>query len=522
MGDLQAAELEDGSSRPEEDAVFEPASVLRMLWADPQNMPEHLALWSLKEFGPRASSAVEKLRSSHPAAEPGELEQLVIERQTRVSMTEGAFVGGPFIVLLPVAFCAALLAQAQMAFELATLAGCAPNDGMRAADLLVLQGAYASTSDASAALAKMARDPKSREGKRLPRGTRVEHDQAHGVLARCHRVGRREAEPAALRARDSWGRDRVPGRTRAPARLGPVHGDGVPKERASDGRTGDAVLRREDRAEAGVTIRKAQTVRIGMSAGLARMLALISLPVRGRLDRVADRHRHRRREVAQRLHPADRYLRAGHARLVRVPQVAPAPPAAGETGRGVAALTSTYRQPSTPPRSLRDRATAAGKDAGANARKASDALVEAVGGLADQAIDLVLRSDKPVTSAAEGKRLLAGEADIEALADKIQRVVLLSRPVVRTLARGSRFARVPWVMLASSTLSIAVAVRTRRARAPGARLARRPPARARRRARLPTRHSSGSSRSTSTSTRSELRTWPTTGCASSGSHASGC
>jgi hypothetical protein len=38
-------------------------------------------------------------------------------------MTEGAFVGGPFIVLLPVAFGAALLAQAQMALELAVLAG---------------------------------------------------------------------------------------------------------------------------------------------------------------------------------------------------------------------------------------------------------------------------------------------------------------------------------------------------------------------------------------------------------------
>jgi len=61
--------------------------VLRLLWADPQNMPEHLALWSLKHFGPRASFAVAKLRDSHPDAEPGDLERIVIERQTRVSMT---------------------------------------------------------------------------------------------------------------------------------------------------------------------------------------------------------------------------------------------------------------------------------------------------------------------------------------------------------------------------------------------------------------------------------------------------
>src|SRR5205823_7229198 len=123
-------------------------------------MPEHLALWSLKRFGPRASSAVEKLRSSHPDADQGELDRMVIEHQTRVSMIEGALVGGPFIVLIPVAFCAALLAQAQMALELAALAGYATDDEMRAADLLVIQGAYASTPEAAAALARMTRDPK--------------------------------------------------------------------------------------------------------------------------------------------------------------------------------------------------------------------------------------------------------------------------------------------------------------------------------------------------------------------------
>jgi hypothetical protein len=48
------------------------------------------------------------------------LEAAVVEHQTP-STTEGAFVGGPFIGLLPVAFCAAMLAQAQMELEV----GCA-------------------------------------------------------------------------------------------------------------------------------------------------------------------------------------------------------------------------------------------------------------------------------------------------------------------------------------------------------------------------------------------------------------
>ena len=117
-------------------------------------------------------------------------------------------------------------------------------------------------------------------------------------------------------------------------------------------------------------------------------------------------------------------------------------------------------QPSTPSRSLRDRASSAGKSGGANARNASGALVEAVGRLADKAIDRVLLTDKRITSAAAGKRLLAGEADMEALAGDIQRVVLLAVPVVRRLARGARLTRVPWVMVASSAVSIGIAVRT--------------------------------------------------------------
>ena len=123
-------------------------------------------------------------------------------------------------------------------------------------------------------------------------------------------------------------------------------------------------------------------------------------------------------------------------------------------------MTSDHAQPDTPPRSLRDRAKSAGKGGGADARNAGDALVEAVGGLADHAIDRVLLTDERVTSAAEGKRLLAGEAELEARADKIQRVVVAAVPVVRRVARGARFTRVPWVMVASSAVSIGVAVRT--------------------------------------------------------------
>jgi hypothetical protein len=84
-------------------------------------------------------------------------------------------------------------------------------------------------------------------------------------------------------------------------------------------------------------------------------------------------------------------------------------------------------------------------------------LLDAVGGLVDQVIDRILLSPDRVTSAAEGKRLMAGDDDTEAFTDTLQRVAVIATPIVRTVARGSRFLpRVPWVLVASTTASLVV------------------------------------------------------------------
>ena len=86
-------------------------------------------------------------------------------------------------------------------------------------------------------------------------------------------------------------------------------------------------------------------------------------------------------------------------------------------------------------------------------------LVDAISSLYDHAIDRLLLTDERVTSAAEGKKELAGDDDTEVMADQVQRVVVLAVPVVRTLARGARFTRVPWVLVASTAFSIASTLR---------------------------------------------------------------
>jgi hypothetical protein len=109
---------------------------------------------------------------------------------------------------------------------------------------------------------------------------------------------------------------------------------------------------------------------------------------------------------------------------------------------------------------LRARATSAGRAAGATTQRVGAELVEAVGELADAAVDRVLLTEDRVTSAAEGRRRLAGASDTEALSDKVQRVVVLATPIVRIVARGARFTRLPWAMIASSSVSIGLTVRT--------------------------------------------------------------
>lgn len=109
------------------------------------------------------------------------------------------------------------------------------------------------------------------------------------------------------------------------------------------------------------------------------------------------------------------------------------------------------------------RSIGAGKKAGANATRAGDSLVRAVGKLVNLAVDEMLLGDRRVVSAAEGRRLLAGDEQTESRADDIQRIVVLAVPVIRALSRGARVAKVakvPWVFVASSAVAVGVAVRT--------------------------------------------------------------
>lgn len=86
-------------------------------------------------------------------------------------------------------------------------------------------------------------------------------------------------------------------------------------------------------------------------------------------------------------------------------------------------------------------------------------LGRSAGDVVHEAFDRLLSSDTVVTTAAEARRLLADHEDTEELTDAIQRFVAIATPVVRIALRGARFTRIPWVLVASSAVSIGVTVR---------------------------------------------------------------
>jgi hypothetical protein len=87
------------------------------------------------------------------------------------------------------------------------------------------------------------------------------------------------------------------------------------------------------------------------------------------------------------------------------------------------------------------------------------ALVRAAGNLLDDLVDRLLRTDERVASAAQGKLLIAVDDEMEEVAERVQRFVAVATSAVRVLARGARFPRVPWVLVASTAVSLTTTVR---------------------------------------------------------------
>ena len=140
-----------------EDAEWESSHAIRHLLkdlrSDPAHLPERLAQFAVRELGDRADASVAARQEDD--SDLADLQATLATHGVRRTIGRGAVVGGPFMLLIPAAFCAALLAQMRMALELGAAAGWPAADHRRVADLLYLQNVYPSVDEARAALTHM-------------------------------------------------------------------------------------------------------------------------------------------------------------------------------------------------------------------------------------------------------------------------------------------------------------------------------------------------------------------------------
>ncbi|MFD0531601.1 hypothetical protein ACFQ1I_41485 [Kitasatospora arboriphila] len=153
-------------------APWPPIDLLGRIRHDPTHMAERAALFGVERLGRESVERLAKMRRSVP---PEQLKHTVIERGVHTAIAEGAFVGGPFMGLIPVMFCAALLAQGRMVLELAELSGRSATDPERAVDMLVLQGAYPTREEARRAIAEL---PEPERRRACPKARRRAREKA--------------------------------------------------------------------------------------------------------------------------------------------------------------------------------------------------------------------------------------------------------------------------------------------------------------------------------------------------------
>jgi hypothetical protein len=135
----------------DEPAQGPPANLWDRLRADPLRAPEHVAL-AASEFHAPAAAAWADRRKRVYGTDPKTLAQMARRRHVNLASMEGAATGvGGFITLIPDLVGLAWI-QSRLVFFVAAAYGFDPRDPMRPAELLVLNGLYATPAEARSAL----------------------------------------------------------------------------------------------------------------------------------------------------------------------------------------------------------------------------------------------------------------------------------------------------------------------------------------------------------------------------------
>jgi hypothetical protein len=126
-----------------------PKALWNRILAQPERAPELIALAAADRFGPQAEEWVRVAGAGH---RPEKLAKIAYKKHVRLARLEGSVLGlgGAFTAAPDVV--ALIWIQSRMIFYIAAAYGYDPRHPMRPAELLALQGVYATPEDARKAL----------------------------------------------------------------------------------------------------------------------------------------------------------------------------------------------------------------------------------------------------------------------------------------------------------------------------------------------------------------------------------
>jgi uncharacterized protein (DUF697 family) len=126
-----------------------PESLWQRMRAQPERAPEHIALAAADRFGPQAARWVVIAGGGQT---PEQLAKTAYKKHVRMSRLEGAALGLGGVFTAAADLVALAWIQSRMVFFIAAAYGYDPNHPMRPAELLALQGVYATATEAREAL----------------------------------------------------------------------------------------------------------------------------------------------------------------------------------------------------------------------------------------------------------------------------------------------------------------------------------------------------------------------------------
>jgi hypothetical protein len=126
-----------------------PQSLWNRLLAQPERAPELIALAAAERFGPQAQEWVRIAGAGHT---PEQLAKVAYKKHVRLARLEGGVLGVGGALTAAPDVVALIWIQSRMIFYIAAAHGYDPRHPMRPAELLAIQGVYATPDDARKAL----------------------------------------------------------------------------------------------------------------------------------------------------------------------------------------------------------------------------------------------------------------------------------------------------------------------------------------------------------------------------------